>query len=247
MTALRFTTPSGVEVPAVTVAQMREVDRIAVEETGPNLYQMMENAGRSLALTVVDLLGAAWPSTPILVLAGTGGNGGGGICAARHLANRGAEVTVVVADPERLAPVPAAQLRTYRHTTGRSATVDDLDGGIEAGLVVDAVVGYSLSGPPRGAVAAMIDWAGAGPAPVVSLDVPFGIDPDTGLAAGGGAHITAHRTLTLALPKIGLDSPAVGDLWLADIGIPAGVLRRAGIEMPPGVFGAGEVVRLHAG
>ena len=70
-------------VPAVTAAQMREVDRVAVEETGPNLYQMMEHAGRSLALTALEM---ATDDGPIVVLAGTGGNGGGGLAAARHLA-----------------------------------------------------------------------------------------------------------------------------------------------------------------
>ena len=80
----RFVTEHGVDVPAVDSDQMREVDRIAVEETGPNLYQMMENAGRNLASLAIEVLGKAWSEARILVLAGSGGNGGGGICAARH-------------------------------------------------------------------------------------------------------------------------------------------------------------------
>jgi hypothetical protein len=67
---------------------MREVDRIAIEETGPNLYQMMENAGRNLALCAIDILGTDWSKAHVVVLSGTGGNGGNGICAARHVANR---------------------------------------------------------------------------------------------------------------------------------------------------------------
>jgi hypothetical protein len=73
------------EVPAVTAAEMREIDRIAAGETGPNLFQMMENAGRNLALQAIEVLGPDWRERHILVLAGGGGNGGGGICAARHL------------------------------------------------------------------------------------------------------------------------------------------------------------------
>jgi len=73
---------------------MMEIDRIAMQETGPNLYQMMENAGRNLCTLTIEKLGRNWNKAKILVLAGTGGNGGGGICAARHLANRGADVTV---------------------------------------------------------------------------------------------------------------------------------------------------------
>jgi NAD(P)H-hydrate repair Nnr-like enzyme with NAD(P)H-hydrate epimerase domain len=89
MTAAMFSSEHGQTVPAITADQVREVDRVAIEETGPNLYQMMENAGRLLPLAVIDVLGSEGASTPITVLAGTGGNGGGGICAARHLANRG--------------------------------------------------------------------------------------------------------------------------------------------------------------
>lgn len=116
MTTQIFVTEAGLEVPAIRIDQMREVDRVAIEEVGPNLYQMMENAGRNLALTVLDRLGDDWASTAIAVLAGTGGNGGGGICAARHLANRGADVTVVISDEERLNPVPEKQLAVHRGT-----------------------------------------------------------------------------------------------------------------------------------
>ena len=56
----RFVTPNGVEVPAVDAVQMRDVDRIAVEETGPNLFQMMENAGRNLAQLAIDVLADRW-------------------------------------------------------------------------------------------------------------------------------------------------------------------------------------------
>src|SRR5680860_504376 len=121
MTVLAFESDAGVVVPAITTDQMREVDRIAIEELGPNLYQMMENAGRNLALTVIERLGADWESLPIVVMAGTGGNGGGGICAARHLANRGADVTVVVSDLEGLTSVPAEQLGIHHGTAGKLA------------------------------------------------------------------------------------------------------------------------------
>jgi NAD(P)H-hydrate epimerase len=69
---------------------VREIDRIAAEETGPNLFQMMENAGRNLSPQAIEVLGPDWREQHMLVLAGGGGNGGGSLCAARHLANRGA-------------------------------------------------------------------------------------------------------------------------------------------------------------
>jgi NAD(P)H-hydrate epimerase len=77
-----FFTDIDKEVPALTTAEMREVDRIAIEETGSNLFQMMENAGRNLAEMALECLGTDGQKERIVALAGTGGNGGGGITAA---------------------------------------------------------------------------------------------------------------------------------------------------------------------
>jgi NAD(P)H-hydrate epimerase len=229
-----FVTDEGVVVPAITTEQMREVDRIAVEELGPNLYQMMENAGRNLALAAIEILGGEWRSTPIVVLAGSGGNGGGGLCAARHLANRGADVTVVMTRPEDLSPVTADQLDVYRATPGRLESRGRVDR-LEPAFVIDALIGYNLAGAPHGAALEMIHWASAQTAPVLALDVPSGLDATTGVSPGG--HIRADTTMTLALPKTGLGVPAVGRLQLADVGIPNAVYRHVGIDLPAAVFG----------
>jgi NAD(P)H-hydrate epimerase len=242
VTTSAFVTSGGIEVPAVTADQMREVDRIAIEETGPNLYQMMENAGRNLAAMTIRLLGPDWRGDKIVVLAGTGGNGGGGICGARHLANRGGEVMVVVSDESRLGEVPAQQLATYRGSNGRVLDPGEL-GGIGPSLIVDAVIGYSLSGPPRGAALHMIEWAKNEEVAALSLDVPSGIDSTTGEAPGD--HVIASLTMTLALPKTGLDAAVVGELWLADIGIPGETYRRAGLRVPMGLFGDEFIVPIH--
>ena len=90
----RFLTEAGIEVPAVSASQMHEVDRIAVQETGPTLFQMMENAGRTIAQFSLEVLKWQGQSARVLVLVGSGGNGGGGLCAARHLANRSLNVDV---------------------------------------------------------------------------------------------------------------------------------------------------------
>lgn len=241
MTVDAFRTLTGLVVPAITTEQMREVDRVAVQEVGPNLYQMMENAGRNLASLCVELLGDQWASAPVVVLAGTGGNGGGGICAARHLANHGGDVTLVVSDLTGLGGVPVDQLTLYRATGGRLADVGDLRA-LEAELVVDAVLGYSLGGAPHGVAGELIRWMSSGTAPVVSLDVPSGVDSTTGSTPG--AYVRATTTMTLALPKTGLDADAVGVLWLADIGIPREVYRRVGVQLPDGLFTPGYRVRL---
>jgi NAD(P)H-hydrate epimerase len=108
---LRYVTDSGMQVPAVAADGMREIDRSAIEETGPNLFQMMENAGRNLALQAIEVIGPAWRERHVVLLAGAGGNGGGGICAARHLANRGADVALVsrgkASRPRQLSESPA--------------------------------------------------------------------------------------------------------------------------------------------
>ena len=97
-----FRTKDGMVMPAVTAEQMREVDRIAVEEFGLGILQMMENAGRNLAENVLDMLDGARACPErsrrgeVTVLAGSGGNGGGGLCCARHLHNRGFQVWVVL-------------------------------------------------------------------------------------------------------------------------------------------------------
>lgn len=106
---VRFFSATDLETPAVTADQMREIDRIAVNETGPILPQMMENAGRNLAELAIELLGASWRQAELVVLAGSGGNGGGGVCAARHLANHGARVHLCLAQPERLTEATALQ------------------------------------------------------------------------------------------------------------------------------------------
>src|SRR6516164_1089500 len=146
---IRFMTEHGVEVPAVDSAQMREVDRIAVEETGPNLYQMMENAGRNLALLAIELLDERWQEAQVLVLAGSGGNGGGGICAARHLANRDVKVAVCLAEPATLRGVPAFQRKILQSTSAREIALDQIKDQ-RPDVVLDALIGYGLNAAPKG-------------------------------------------------------------------------------------------------
>jgi NAD(P)H-hydrate epimerase len=103
-----------------------------------------------------------------------------------------------------------------------------------ADLVVDALIGYSLRDDPTGRAAELIEWANQQPAPVLALDPPSGLDVTTGIA--GTPHIQATATLTLALPKVGLlDAPAVGELYLADISVPAILYQRMGLT-PPKLF-----------
>jgi len=225
-----FVTDSGIDVPAVTTAEMRELDRIAMEETGPNLFQMMENAGRNLALLAIEVLGRSWQTAKLVVLAGRGGNGGGGICAARHLANRRANVVLILSDPDHLRDVPAFQRKIYHEAHGREVEAARL-AEEPADLVLDAVIGYGLQAAPRGTAADLIRWANGTGAPILALDVPSGIDSTTGEAPGDA--IRPRWTMTLALPKTGLLRASTGDLFLADLGIPEGACRRVARTYTP--------------
>jgi NAD(P)H-hydrate epimerase len=209
---------------------MREVDRIAMEETGPNLFQMMENAGRNLALQAIDILGDGWQKARIVVLAGLGGNAGGGICAARHLANRQANISLSLSNSEKLGEVPSFQRLIYHSTSGQEVEISGLSE-LQPDLILDAVIGYSLQGAPRGKALDFIQWANNTGAPILSLDVPSGVDSTSGDAQGEFMH--ANWTMTLALPKTGLLPEKTGKLFLADIGIPQAVYSKMDLNYTP--------------
>lgn len=225
-----FETPGGDPVPAVTAEEMREIDRVVVEEVGLPLLSMMENAGRSLALEIhehLDRDSGDGTTESVAVLAGGGGNGGGGLCCARHLANRGLDVRVVLdRDPDDLDGASAAQWRALRATGATTTANHDiaLDG---AAVAADAVFGYGLQGGPRGRAAALIGALDSFPGWTLSLDVPSGLDATTGERPG--VAVSPDRTMTLALPKPGL-AEVSGELVLADLAIPAAVFDAAGIE-----------------
>ena len=227
---------------------MREVDRITVEGFGLSILQMMENAGRILAAHVMALLGAGSPSGAasgeVTVLAGSGGNGGGGLCCARHLHNRGIGVSFVLdRDPAALTGAPRSQLRILQAAGVQSLAPAEAGVAVRrSSVIVDALMGYGLRGAATGRAAELIDLCNLAAAKVVALDVPSGLDATTGEAHG--PVVRADRTLTLALPKTGLRR-LTGDLYLADIGIPPEVYRRLGLAYTP-PFGPADSVLLLA-
>lgn len=206
---------------------MREIDRIAMEETGPNLYQMMENAGRNFAQLTIEFLGKDWEKAKVIILAGSGGNGGGGICAGRHLANRNVSIRLCFTSADKLGEVPAFQRSIFQYTTGQEVKLAGLKNST-VDLILDAIIGYGLKTAPRGKAAELIQWANESTAPILSLDVPSGVDSTTGETPG--EFIEPQWTLSLALPKTGLLLQRTGKLFLADIGIPAETYRRIGLN-----------------
>ena len=240
-------------VPSVSRETMLEADHIATDRLGLGLLQMMENAGRELADLTRRTLGGSVADRSIVVLAGTGNNAGGGLVAARRLAGWGADVCVVFARPIlRLRPGPSAQIEPLlaigvrTAVAGHDRSYPELAGEVlRADAVIDSLIGYSLRNAPDEAYQPLIGMAALGDGPVISLDIPSGIDPNTG--ARPGAAVAAHITLALALPKRGTESGEgrrlAGVRYLADIGIPSSVFAELGVENAPR-FAAGALLRL---
>ena len=162
-----------------------------------------------------------------MVTAGTGGNGGGGLCAVRHLANWNGNVRFCLSNANRLTSATAFQRQILFSTHAKQITVSELEF-LKPDLIIDALIGYGLTSGPQGKVRDLIVRIGDIRSAVLSLDIPSGVDATTGHHPG--EFVKADRTLTLALPKTGLVSESAGELFLADIGIPRGVYQRLGLD-----------------
>lgn len=248
--------PSLTRVPSLSTSQMIEVDRAMIEDYGITLIQMMENAGRGLAnLARHRFLDGDPRGRHVVVLAGTGGNGGGALVAARQLHNYGAHVTAITTKPAAMFKgVPAHQLTIvqklglHRVNSPPTATLHSVKNPPAAvDLIIDGLIGYSLQGAPRGVAAELIRWANGHNRPVLALDAPSGVDTGSGTVYDPAIQATA--TLTLALPKTGLLAPAaaayVGELFLADIGVPPELYAAPTLGLDVGaVFAHSDIVRV---
>lgn len=233
-------------VPVIDVATMRAIDA-AADAAGWPLVAMSEHAGRGVAHAMRRLLApASLQGATITVLVGSGGNGAGGLVAARLLATAGADVSVVLTSDHGTVAVPG-QLAVLEAVGIPVTTVADADLATTAPGhgVVDAMVGLGTDPPLRGAAAEAASWLRAHTSRVVSVDLPSGLGGDIGLRGPG---VTADVTVTVGLPKQGLAerivSPYVGDLYLADLGIPPRLWASVGVEVPDGLFTDGPLVRL---
>ena len=235
--------------PYLTTEQMIEVDRAMIEDYRIELVQMMENAGRNLAhLARTRFLDGDPRGRRVVVLAGTGGNGGGALVCARRLHNWGADVQVLLSTPRsQFKAVSAHQLEIVSRMGVTVGDAGDASAVEPPRLVVDGVLGYSLKGAPREGARALIEWADASGSPVLSLDTPSGLDATTGRAFAPTVRATA--TMTLALPKQGLRAagtePYVGELYLADIGVPPALYAEPslGLDVAP-LFARNDIIRL---
>ena len=238
------------DVPYLSTEQMIEVDRAMIEDYRIDLIQMMENAGRCLATVAREKFMSGKPDGQnVTVMAGSGGNGGGALVAARRLHNWGANVRVLLAQsPKKMTPIPGHQLEILGRM-GVECIVEPtiLPPGGAPQLIIDGLIGYSLKGAPYGLTGDLIGWANSSEVPILSLDTPSGIDTTTGTVFDPA--IRAAATMTLALPKEGLRAPGVaahvGALYLADISVPPSLYATPalGLEVGP-IFAMSDVVRL---
>jgi NAD(P)H-hydrate epimerase len=234
----------------VTAQQMRELDRTAIEERGIAGLTLMENAGRAVGEAAARLTGASG-HRPIAIICGSGNNGGDGLVAARHLAQRGRRLQVfLAAAPEDLTGDAATNLHRLNEAGIRVCEISGSGAdcgasvacGIEpvaracssAALVIDALLGTGLSGKVRGLPRQLIEALNGSGLPVVAVDVPSGIDGTTGAVRGVAVRATATVTFFRLKPGHLLlpGREACGEVSVADIGIPDSELdeieRRAG-------------------
>ena len=183
-------------------------------------HVLMERAGLAVARLAV-----AWAprARRVQVLAGPGNNGGDGLVAARHLHAAGVAVRVsLLADPSRLPP-DAAQALSDAQEAGVAIDIGRLDGG-EADLFIDALLGIGASRAPKGLIAAAIADVNARQAPVLAVDLPSGLHPDTGTLLGPAA-VRASVTLALLTLKpgccTGQGRDQAGELWFDTLGVTA--------------------------
>lgn len=247
-------------LPTLSAAQMAEIDRIMLQDLGIGPLQLMELAGHAVASFAREHMLQRDPlGKRIVVLAGTGGNGGDGMVAARLLTAWGADVSVIVTRAvEDHAGIALHQLGILQRwgiplVDGMTGTSLPDAGAAARGaargaadLIIDGVLGFSLEGDPRGTAAILIEAANDAAAPILAIDLPSGLNATTGEI--GSPCIRAETTLTLALAKSGLGAEGAevvtGDLWLADIGVPPAAYARIGIPLSALIFASRPFLRL---
>jgi NAD(P)H-hydrate epimerase len=218
--------------------QVRALDRRAIEAFGIPGVVLMENAGRGTA----ELLLALGISGRVAICCGKGNNGGDGFVIARHLANRGAEVRVLLcAPPEELRGDAEVNYRIIARSglpivalTSNPPDVAALRHELSvAEWVVDALFGTGLTGPLRSPFDQIVEAINAAPARVLAVDIPSGLDCDTGQPLG--PTVRAQHTAAMAALKKGFAEPGakawLGAVHLVDIGVPPALLSQVREEV----------------
>jgi NAD(P)H-hydrate epimerase len=211
-------------IPCLTREQVRACDKYAIEQLGIPSVVLMENAGRGAA----EVLRSLGIHGPVVICCGKGNNGGDGLVITRHLANAGCDVVVLLfADPDSLSPDAAIQwniVQKMNLSTQVCATIDEAKLAAtfaKADWIVDALFGTGLTGPLRTPFDRVIALMSASARQVLAVDIPSGLDADTGDPIG--ITVRATHTVTFVARKLGFANPTAaaytGQIHVVDIGI----------------------------
>ncbi|MBN1866571.1 NAD(P)H-hydrate dehydratase [Candidatus Sumerlaeota bacterium] len=209
-------------VKLVTAAQMREIDRIAIQERGVPGLELMERAGRCVA----DVVTQVHRPGCVGIVTGKGNNAGDGLVVARLLAESGTRIRLLLLTlRENLSEAgrenfdklsPQVEIVDREQVPNMAQVLADCD------ILVDAILGTGIEGPVRGTFGEAIALMNGLGKPIVAIDIPSGLHADTGLAEG--ACVRATDTVTMGLPKLGLvtndGAEMCGNIHVADIGFP---------------------------
>jgi hydroxyethylthiazole kinase-like uncharacterized protein yjeF len=229
----------------LTASEMKDFEKYAADNFDITIDGMMQNAGRAVFDVVINEI----KPNNVLVVAGKGNNGGDALVVARLLKEKGIRVTVLSPYPDdeftdavrrefdkvRVLNIPI-KIQDSRFKIHESRIMNH-----EFDLIIDGLFGFSLSGdpkPPADKIIEQINCSSLGSArddkfiPVLSVDVPSGLDTETGRIMDPA--VKATYTVTLGVPKIGLDrhKEYVGKLYLGDVGIPQKAYQKLGIYTP---------------
>ncbi|UCD75266.1 MAG: NAD(P)H-hydrate epimerase [Phycisphaerales bacterium] len=218
---------------------VRSVDRAAMGDYAVPGIVLMENASLALADEALDMLeGCAAAEPRVLIIAGSGNNGGDGWALARHLHNAGIRPIVAPLREPAADSDAGANCTICRRIGIREIPIDQLDDFRNADLIVDAIFGTGLDREVTGRAAEIIQWINDTGRPVLSVDVPSGLDCDTGKPLG--VAVKASCTVTFVGLKSGfleIDAQEhIGDVVVASIGAPIELTRRFGrplSSLPP--------------
>jgi ADP-dependent NAD(P)H-hydrate dehydratase / NAD(P)H-hydrate epimerase len=218
------------KIPTITSSQMRALE-INAQYFGMSLLQLMENAGRSIAQQTIARFEK---NRQAVIFCGLGGNGGDGFVAARHLLATDFEVTVILVGKARDITHESALVNwnVLQSLQGEATLIEALDSAlipkISAGVVIDALLGTGTKGKLKPPISKAVDYMNSLNACRIAVDVPTGIDSDTGEVLG--TAVKADLTVTFHKAKTGLEKAKkyTGEVVVADIGLPAEFERFAG-------------------
>tara|TARA_Y100000589_G_scaffold219942_2_gene207552 strand:- start:1511 stop:2200 length:690 start_codon:yes stop_codon:yes gene_type:complete len=215
-------------------AGIREVDHQAIEQLGIPGLQLMEDAAIGCTRLLLEMMPPPIEAQHVVIVCGRGNNGGDGYAMARHLKQRSVRTTILASDPPRTGSDAA---HNWQQACQLDITITQdhriLD---EATLIVDALLGTGLDRPVTGNSLDLIQSINTAQAPVLAVDLPSGLDTDTGRPLGDAVH-ASHTASFVGWKKGFLEPPAaefIGTVHVIDLGIPASLTRALSVEIRSG-------------